>query len=101
MKWYYVIFVLLVAALLTGCGASANEMVGTTGPGQEVAGFGFGIWHGLISPIAFLVSLFEPDVGIYEIHNNGNWYNLGFVIGASGASSGLSYVSSNRRRVEK
>jgi hypothetical protein len=27
------------------------------------------------------VSLFNPDVGIYEIHNNGAWYNLGFLLG--------------------
>jgi hypothetical protein len=38
---------------------------------------------GLILPVSFIVSLFDESVGIYEIHNNGNWYNFGYVIGAS------------------
>jgi hypothetical protein len=46
-------------------------------PADQLAGFWPGLWHGLISPIAFIVSLFNPNVGIYEIHNNGAWYNLG------------------------
>ena len=37
-------------------------------------------------PLAFIVSLFNPNVGIYETNNNGGWYNFGFVIGASGSS---------------
>ena len=41
-------------------------------------------------PITFIVSLFNPDVGIYESNNNGGWYNFGFVIGAAGTSSGAS-----------
>jgi len=41
-------------------------------------------------PFTFIVSLFNPDVGIYEINNNGGWYNFGFVVGASavGGSGG-------------
>ncbi|HEY3544911.1 MAG TPA: hypothetical protein VGK17_02325, partial [Propionicimonas sp.] len=39
--------------------------------------------QGFISPITFIVSLFNHDVGIYEVHNNGGWYNFGFVAGAS------------------
>lgn len=34
-------------------------------------------------PITFIVSLFNPSVGIYEVNNNGGWYNFGFVVGAS------------------
>ena len=59
-------------------------------PGVEPAGFWIGIWHGVIMPITFIVSLFNPDVGIYETNNNGGWYNFGFVIGATstGGSGG-------------
>ncbi len=46
------------------------------------------MWRGLISPIAFIVSLFDADVAIHEIHNNGNWYDFGFMLGVSGVSSG-------------
>jgi hypothetical protein len=57
-------------------------------PGGHPAGFWAGVWHGLISPITFVVSLFSPDVRIYEIHNRGRLYDFGFIIGVSGAFGG-------------
>ena len=59
-------------------------------PDAEPAGFWAGFWHGAILPIAFLVSLFNPGVGIYEAHNNGAWYNFGFVLGAASSVGGRS-----------
>ncbi len=56
--------------------------------GAHPAGFWAGLWHGLISPITFLVSLFNPSVRIYENHNRGRLYDLGFIIGISGAFGG-------------
>ena len=47
-----------------------------------MAGFWLGLWHGIIVPITFIISLFSDTVGIYEVHNNGGWYDFGFVIGA-------------------
>jgi hypothetical protein len=55
-------------------------------PSADPAGFLVGLWHGIILPITFIVSLFNSDVGIYETNNNGGWYNFGFFIGVSGAS---------------
>jgi hypothetical protein len=52
-------------------------------PGAELAGFWAGYWHGVIAPIAFIISLFNPGVRIYETNNNGGWYDLGFILGAS------------------
>jgi hypothetical protein len=57
-------------------------------PGARPAGFWAGLWHGLISPITFLVSLLSPNVRIYEINNRGRWYDFGFIIGVSGAFGG-------------
>ena len=57
-------------------------------PDAEPAGFWAGVWHGMIMPIAFIVSLFNEGVGIYETHNAGWRYNLGFVLGASMAHGG-------------
>lgn len=51
--------------------------------GADPAGFWAGFWHGMIAPIAFIVSLFKPGVGIYETNNNGAWYNFGFILGIS------------------
>lgn len=53
--------------------------------GAKPAGFWAGLWHGLISPVTFFVSLFSAGVRIYEVKNNGRWYDFGFIIGASGA----------------
>ena len=57
-------------------------------PDAEPAGFWPGVWHGSILPITFVVSLFKPGVGIYETHNNGGWYNFGFLLGAASALGG-------------
>lgn len=52
-------------------------------PGAEAAGFFAGVWHGLIAPITFVVSMFNPDIRIYETNNVGRLYDLGFIIGIS------------------
>jgi hypothetical protein len=57
-------------------------------PGAMPAGFWAGLWHGLISPITFLVSLLSPNVRIYETNNRGRWYDFGFIIGVSAAFGG-------------
>ena len=71
---------LLLVLFVSGCAQQnqAQDSPGTDG----VAGFWPGLWHGFILPVSFIISLFDESVGIYEIHNNGNWYNFGFVIGA-------------------
>jgi uncharacterized membrane protein YdcZ (DUF606 family) len=70
---------LLAALLLSGC-AQTNQAQDTPGA-DGVAGFWAGLWQGLILPISFIISLFSDTTGIYEIHNNGNWYNFGFILG--------------------
>lgn len=72
----------LVALLLAGCAAGANPDVGVADAAGTVAGFWQGLWHGFISPVTFVISLFTERVNIYEIHNSGNWYDFGFVVGA-------------------
>ncbi len=67
---------LLMTLFLTAC-AQHNQLQETAG----AAGFWAGLWHGLILPVSFIISLFESNIGIYEVHNNGNWYNFGFVLG--------------------
>ena len=57
-------------------------------PDARPAGFWAGFWHGLISPLTFLISLFVPGVRIYETHNRGRLYDFGFLIGASAAFGG-------------
>jgi uncharacterized membrane protein HdeD (DUF308 family) len=71
---------LLVGAFaLVACAAGPNTLAAA----PAAAGFWLGLWHGVISPITFLVSLFTPTVNIYEIHNSGHWYDFGFMLGVS------------------
>ena len=56
--------------------------------GAAPAGFWAGFWHGIICPITFIVSLFNPNVRIYETRNRGVLYDLGFVIGVAGSFGG-------------
>ena len=66
--------------LLGACAAGPNELVDT---GPDPAGFWLGLWQGLISPITFIVSLFTTNVNVYEVQNNGNWYDFGFMLGVA------------------
>jgi hypothetical protein len=58
------------------------------------AGFLGGLWHGVILPITFIVSLFNSNVRIYEKNNSGRWYDFGFIIGASSSLGGSGSTAS-------
>ena len=73
--------VALIVLFLAACAPGANEQLHTTNVQGLTAGFWRGLWHGIIAPITFLISLFSANVGIYEAHNNGGWYDFGFLVG--------------------
>ncbi len=81
----HIITLAVALAVLTACAAGVNDAAET---GTSQAGFWLGLWHGLISPITFIVSLFTREVSVYEVHNNGNWYDAGFMLGVACAFSG-------------
>jgi len=56
--------------------------------GNESAGFWAGLWHGMIAPVTFFVSLFVDGVSVYETHNNGRWYEFGFMLGVGAYAGG-------------
>jgi hypothetical protein len=79
---FAVVAVVLLA--LGACAAGANPALDSAVPGtQTPAGFWRGLWNGIILPVAFVVSLFTDTVSVYEVHNSGNWYDFGFVLGVS------------------
>lgn len=85
----------IVMMLLAGCAAHPNPMVHKPGPDGNIAGFWLGLWHGAICPFTFLISLFAKDIHVYEVCNNGGWYNFGFLIGA-GALGSTTFKASNK-----
>jgi hypothetical protein len=64
-------------------------------PNAKPAGFWGGLWHGLIAPITFLISLFTHGVSIYETNNNGRWYEFGFMVGIGAYAGGSEAHSTN------
>ena len=89
----------LILVLLTACAAGPNPNVGVATDNGTVAGFWMGLWHGFIFPVTFLISLFNHDVGVYELHNNGGWYNFGYLVGLSIIFGGGGRSAARRRRV--
>lgn len=83
MKNYYlknkiaIVLSLLLLLLISGC-ANSNAYIT-----QDGAGFFAGLWDGFTCWIAFIMNIFGSNVNIYEVKNNGNWYNLGFLVGSS------------------
>jgi hypothetical protein len=93
-----VIVIVLVAVLLSACAAGPNPLVEK---GDDVPGFWKGLWHGLIAPVTFIISLFNDEVGIYEVVNSGGWYNFGFLFGLTalwGGGSGGAAAGRRRRK---
>ena len=81
-KTTFFLFGGIAILILTGCAAGVNPSINVPSSEGDIAGFWMGLWHGMISLITFIISLFKSNVNIYEVHNNGGWYDFGFVIGA-------------------
>ena len=80
----------LLAAMTFALVACASQPPGQPGAPAFLAG----LWHGVIAPIAFVVSLFDNDVRMYAVPNAGRWYDFGFLLGlgawGGGAGAGAS-----------
>ena len=81
MKKLFLGLLVLAVVVLAGCTAGPNTMVNTPTEEGTVAGFWLGLWHGIIAPVTFVISLFSDTVHVYEVHNSGNWYNFVFLLG--------------------
>jgi hypothetical protein len=90
----------ILAAVLTACGPSSvqvttpdatmqlsapgpNPLVNQPDGAGLVARAGAGLWHGLIAPVTLILSFFNSDVHMYEVHNAGSEYDLGFLLGVT------------------
>jgi hypothetical protein len=60
-----------------------NPLVDEPAANGRVADIGQGLWHGLIAPVTLIISFFNEDVQMYEVHNNGREYNLGYLLGVA------------------
>ena len=92
-KTYFIITLLLIMILLTGClpGNDKYEF-------YRSAGFLSGIWHGWLAPLSLIISFFNENTHMYEINNTGFWYDFGFYMAII---SGFGSVSLSRKRKKK
>jgi len=75
-----------------------NPLMNTADAHGNIAGILMGIWHGIISPVTLVVSFVNPNVQMYEVHNDGGPYNLGFLIGVAIVFVLLGVFAGSRRR---
>lgn len=91
----------MLLVTLAGCGPGSNIEVNTPDssiqlntPGVNplanepaengrVAGVVQGLWHGIIAPVTLIMSFFNEEVQMYEVHNDGKEYNLGYLLGVA------------------
>jgi hypothetical protein len=69
-----------------------NPEMNRPGSGGHVAGILLGVWHGIISPITLILSYLNHSVQMYEVHNDGAPYNLGFFLGIAILVGGLGFL---------
>ena len=80
--------VLIVVLLFSGC--SEVHPLQENLISDEPYGFFGGLIHGFVSILAFIGNLFGCDFAIYNVDNNGNLYDFGFLVGI-GAFSKVTY----------
>ena len=90
---------LVVTAVLVLFLLSISCAPGNTRFEEKPAGFFAGLWHGLICVITFIIGLFTDNVRMYEVSNSGNWYDLGFLLGACIALGGSGRGSRKKKKL--
>jgi hypothetical protein len=75
-----------------------NPLLNTADSFNRIAGFLPGIWHGAISPVTLIMSFLNPNIQMFEVHNDGAPYNLGFLIGVGLIFLVLGLFAGSRRR---
>lgn len=102
MKTFLVLGLLVtLSVLIAACAPNTSVQVTTpdstmqlTAPGPNpminqpdglgrVARAGAGLWHGMIAPVTLVFSFFDDNIHMYEVHNAGSEYDLGFFLGVA------------------
>ena len=93
-KFKFLTFLIVVVIFSTSCAnvTNVNECL----PENEPAGFWGGLWNGFTLFFSFIGSLFDRDIALWEVNNNGGWYNFGFMLG-SGALGSVIRVTRNEK----
>ncbi|HLF74006.1 MAG TPA: hypothetical protein VI524_06660 [Anaerolineales bacterium] len=100
MKKLLILSLLVILSVtMAGCGPGSSVEVNTPNSSMQLSAPGpnplvnqpdasgrvaravAGLWHGIIAPVTLVISFFNSDVHMYEVHNAGSEYDLGFLLG--------------------
>lgn len=98
-RLFKLLFLIPFLLLISSCTAGDPQFTQ-----ENPAGFWYGLWHGIIAVIALIIHVFNENVGVYEIHNTGGWYDFGFLMGVIfiwGGSSHVTCKSAAEKKREK
>lgn len=85
--------VLLVMVMMTLTSCIPGDLDGNDDP----AGFFWGVWHGWIAPVSLILSIGKEGANIFELHNTGFLYNLGFYMGILGGFGGITLTRKRKK----
>lgn len=99
MKKLSIFLIGAMSLLLFSCVAQPVDMSQCIS--EAPSGFWDGLWHGIIAPCTFIISLFTDSLQMYDVNNTGGWYDFGFVLGAGILFGGSGSGAGRRRRKRK
>ena len=76
--------ILTLLLVATCVGWVLNRTTARLNEDTQPAGFGRGVLHGALMPLAFPNLLVGRDVNIYALNNAGRTYKLGYTLGVNG-----------------
>jgi len=82
MKYLHYFLLLFLMVTVSNCAKFDGDLSPCIH--ERLYGFWYGLWHGFISPISLVVSLFDHTVQMFAPNNNGGWYALGYLFGSGG-----------------
>ena len=85
-----IVITIILSTLLVSCADSVDVSSCINEINQ--AGFWSGVWHGMISIFSFVGSIFNDDIAIYDVNNNGLWYDFGYVGGLGIIINGIKII---------
>jgi hypothetical protein len=103
MKKFIPLFVLIGVVLVAAGIYIIVYQVGM--PTRDMSGapanFWLGLWQGLIICLSFIASWFDNNIVLYQVNNNGFWYNLGYLVALSVSVGGIARGSRTKGKVKK
>lgn len=87
----------LISAVLLVLAACARQIPEGVSQAPTSPGFWWGLWHGFIFPWAWIGSLFNPQIAVYAVPNQGGWYDFGFFLGITVLGGGSFFGHSKAR----